>query len=128
MSCGRFSSLPPCNAFSCLCFPSPDPVSLANVSVTRGPSPWELHVGWMESGMEGDHWVQLYADESLSIIRNVSVRRGAAHVDLDGLVPGARYRVEIVSQAGPHRTSSQTAVGYTGIAWARRCGCSSSCS
>ncbi|EMP41015.1 Receptor-type tyrosine-protein phosphatase V [Chelonia mydas] len=89
------------------------PVSLANVSVTRGPSPWELHVGWMESGMEGDHWVQLYADESLSIIRNVSVRRGAAHVDLDGLVPGARYRVEIVSQAGPHRTSSQTAVGYT---------------
>ncbi|CAM4610594.1 receptor-type tyrosine-protein phosphatase V-like [Lepidochelys kempii] len=89
------------------------PVSLANVSVTRGLSPWELHVGWMESGVEGDHWVQLYADESLSIIRNVSVRRGAAHVDLDGLVPGARYWVEIVSQAGPHRTSSQTAIGYT---------------
>ncbi|XP_065448416.1 receptor-type tyrosine-protein phosphatase V-like isoform X6 [Chrysemys picta bellii] len=89
------------------------PVSLANMSVTRGPSPRELHVGWMELGGAGDHWVQLYADESLSIIRNVSVRRGAAHVDFDGLVPGVRYRVEVVLQAGPHRTSSQTAIGYT---------------
>lgn len=71
-------------------------------------------MSWMESGGGRDHWVQLYADESLSIIRNVSVPRGVTHVDLDGLVPGARYRVEIISQAGPHRTSSQTAIGYTG--------------
>ncbi|XP_074920814.1 receptor-type tyrosine-protein phosphatase V-like [Chelonoidis abingdonii] len=89
------------------------PVSLANVSVTRGPSPRELHVGWMELGGAGDHWVQLYADESQSIIRNTSIQHGATHVDLDGLVPGTRYLVEIVSQAGPHRTSSQTAIGYT---------------
>uniref|UniRef100_A0A452GN22 protein-tyrosine-phosphatase n=1 Tax=Gopherus agassizii TaxID=38772 RepID=A0A452GN22_9SAUR len=105
-----FASFPTSNASSCLCFPSPDPVSLANVSVTRGPSPRELHVGWMELGWAGDHWVQLYADESQSIIRNTSVQRGAAHIDLDGLVPGTRYRVEIVSQAGPHRTSSHTAI------------------
>ncbi|KYO33228.1 receptor-type tyrosine-protein phosphatase beta [Alligator mississippiensis] len=89
------------------------PLSLANVSVSQGQSPQELHVSWMESGGGRDHWVQLYADESLSIIRNVSVPRGVTHVDLDGLVPGARYRVEIISQAGPHRTSSQTAIGYT---------------
>uniref|UniRef100_A0A674J523 protein-tyrosine-phosphatase n=1 Tax=Terrapene triunguis TaxID=2587831 RepID=A0A674J523_9SAUR len=82
-------------------------------SAPSATAPRELHVGWMELGGAGDHWVQLYADESLSIIRNVSVRRGAAHVDLDGLVPGARYRVEVVSRAGPHRTSSQTAIGYT---------------
>uniref|UniRef100_A0A8C8VLS2 protein-tyrosine-phosphatase n=1 Tax=Pelusios castaneus TaxID=367368 RepID=A0A8C8VLS2_9SAUR len=53
---------------------------------------------WMESGGGRDHWLQLYADDSLSIIRNVSVQRGATHINLDGLVPGARYQVKIISQ------------------------------
>uniref|UniRef100_A0A8C6JHI7 protein-tyrosine-phosphatase n=1 Tax=Melopsittacus undulatus TaxID=13146 RepID=A0A8C6JHI7_MELUD len=77
--------------------------------------PQELRVSWLEPGGGGrDHLVQLSVAESLSIIRNVSVPRGVTQLDLDGLVPGSRYRVEIISQAGPHRTSSQTAVGYTG--------------
>lgn len=71
-------------------------------------------MSWVESGGGRDHLVQLSVAESLSIIRNVSVPRGVTQLDLEGLVPGSRYRVEIISQAGPHRTSSQTAIGYTG--------------
>uniref|UniRef100_A0A663LTD2 protein-tyrosine-phosphatase n=1 Tax=Athene cunicularia TaxID=194338 RepID=A0A663LTD2_ATHCN len=97
---------------SMLCFPL-DPLSLANVSVQPGRRPQELHVSWVESGGGRDHLVQLSVAESLSIIRNVSIPRGVTQLDLEGLVPGSRYRVEIISQAGPHRTSSQTAIGYT---------------
>ncbi|XP_032936063.1 receptor-type tyrosine-protein phosphatase V-like isoform X1 [Catharus ustulatus] len=89
------------------------PLSLANVSVQPGQKPQELHVSWVESGGGRDHLVQLSVAESLSIIRNVSVPRGVTQLDLQGLVPGSRYRVEIISQAGPHRISSQTAIGYT---------------
>ncbi|NXS56833.1 PTPRV phosphatase, partial [Brachypteracias leptosomus] len=89
------------------------PLSLANVSVQPGRRPQELHVSWVESGGGRDHLVQLSVAESLSIIRNVSVPRGVTQIDLEGLVPGSRYRVEIISQAGPHRISSQTAIGYT---------------
>ncbi|NWV14278.1 PTPRV phosphatase, partial [Ptilonorhynchus violaceus] len=89
------------------------PLSLANVSVQPGREPQELHVSWVESGGGRDHLVQLSVAESLSIIRNVSVPRGVTQLDLGGLVPGSRYRVEIISQAGPHRISSQTAIGYT---------------
>uniref|UniRef100_A0A8C0EFH7 Receptor-type tyrosine-protein phosphatase V n=1 Tax=Bubo bubo TaxID=30461 RepID=A0A8C0EFH7_BUBBB len=89
------------------------PLSLANVSVQPGRRPQELHVSWVESGGGRDHLVQLSVAESLSIIRNVSIPRGVTQLDLEGLVPGSRYRVEIISQAGPHRTSSQTAIGYT---------------
>ncbi|XP_009708379.1 PREDICTED: receptor-type tyrosine-protein phosphatase V-like [Cariama cristata] len=89
------------------------PLSLANVSVQPGRRPQELHVSWVESGGGRDHLVQLSVAESLSIIRNVSVPRGVTQLDLEGLVPGSRYRVEIISQAGPHRISSQTAIGYT---------------
>ncbi|XP_039554497.1 receptor-type tyrosine-protein phosphatase V-like isoform X4 [Passer montanus] len=89
------------------------PLSLANVSVQPGRDPQELHVSWVESGGGRDHLVQLSVAESLSIIRNVSVPRGVTQLDLEGLVPGSRYRVEIISQAGPHRISSQTAIGYT---------------
>ncbi|NXL51339.1 PTPRV phosphatase, partial [Podilymbus podiceps] len=89
------------------------PLSLANVSVQPGQRPQELHVSWVESGGGRDHLVQLSVAESLSIIRNVSVPRGVTQLDLEGLLPGSRYRVEIISQAGPHRTSSQTAIGYT---------------
>ncbi|KAM6237104.1 receptor-type tyrosine-protein phosphatase V-like isoform 4-T4 [Porphyrio hochstetteri] len=89
------------------------PLSLANVSVQPGQRPQELHVSWAESGGGRDHLVQLSVAESLSIIRNVSVPRGVTQLDLEGLVPGSRYRVEIISQAGPHRTSSQTVIGYT---------------
>ncbi|NXE71169.1 PTPRV phosphatase, partial [Calcarius ornatus] len=106
------------------------PLSLANVSVQPGREPQELHVSWVESGGGRDHLVQLSVAESLSIIRNVSVPRGVTQLALGGLVPGSRYRVEIISQAGPHRISSQTAIGYTGTAqlpcshlpWAS-CGC-----
>ncbi|PKU41122.1 receptor-type tyrosine-protein phosphatase v-like [Limosa lapponica baueri] len=89
------------------------PLSLANVSVQPGRRPQELHVSWVEAGGGRDHLVQLSVAESLSIIRNVSVPHGVTQLDLEGLVPGSRYRVEIISQAGPHRTSSQTAIGYT---------------
>ncbi|XP_009461579.1 PREDICTED: receptor-type tyrosine-protein phosphatase V-like [Nipponia nippon] len=89
------------------------PLSLANVSIQPGQRPQELHVSWVESGGGRDHLVQLSVAESLSIIRNVSVPRGVTQLDLEGLVPGSRYRVEIISQAGPHRISSQTAIGYT---------------
>ncbi|NXY00184.1 PTPRV phosphatase, partial [Centropus bengalensis] len=89
------------------------PLSLANVSVQPGRRPQELRVSWVESGGGRDHLVQLSVAESLSVIRNVSVPRGVTHIDLEGLVPGSRYRVEIISQAGPHRTSSQSAIGYT---------------
>ncbi|XP_064588921.1 receptor-type tyrosine-protein phosphatase V-like isoform X2 [Zonotrichia leucophrys gambelii] len=89
------------------------PLSLANVSVQPGREPQELRVSWVESGGGRDHLVQLSVAESLSIIRNVSVPRGVTQLALQGLVPGSRYRVEIISQAGPHRISSQTAIGYT---------------
>ncbi|NWU68003.1 PTPRV phosphatase, partial [Pterocles burchelli] len=89
------------------------PLSLGNVSVQPGQRPQELRVSWVESGGGRDHLVQLSVAESLSVIRNVSVPRGVTQLDLQGLVPGSRYRVEIISQAGPHRTSSQTAIGYT---------------
>ncbi|XP_063000264.1 receptor-type tyrosine-protein phosphatase V-like isoform X2 [Elgaria multicarinata webbii] len=89
------------------------PLSLANVSVKCGQSPQQLIVSWMESGRGREYWVQLYSDESLSIIRNVSVPHGTTQVTLDSLVPGTRYRAEIVSRAGPHYISSQTAIGYT---------------
>lgn len=91
-----------------------DPLSLANVSVKSSQSPQQLTVSWMESGRGREYWVQLYAGESLSIIRNVSVPHGTTQVTLDSLVPGTQYRVEIVSRAGPHHISSQTAIGYTG--------------
>uniref|UniRef100_A0A8D2QJI1 protein-tyrosine-phosphatase n=1 Tax=Zonotrichia albicollis TaxID=44394 RepID=A0A8D2QJI1_ZONAL len=78
-----------------------------------GREPQELRVSWVESGGGRDHLVQLSVAESLSIIRNVSVPRGVTQLALQGLVPGSRYRVEIISQAGPHRISSQTAIGYT---------------
>ncbi|XP_032305178.1 receptor-type tyrosine-protein phosphatase V-like isoform X2 [Coturnix japonica] len=87
------------------------PLSLANVSVQPGRRPQELHVSWVESGGGREHLVQLLVAES--IIRNVSVPHGVTHLDLEGLVPGSQYQVEIISQAGPHRISSQTAIGYT---------------
>ncbi|NXA07641.1 PTPRV phosphatase, partial [Sapayoa aenigma] len=89
------------------------PLSLANVSIQPGRRPQELHVSWVESSGGRDHLVQLSVAESLSIIRNVSVPRGVTQLVLEGLVPGSRYHVEIISQAGPHRISSQTATGYT---------------
>ncbi|KAM9369376.1 receptor-type tyrosine-protein phosphatase V-like [Phaethornis superciliosus] len=89
------------------------PLALANVTVQPGRKPQELRVSWVESGGGRDHLVQLSVAESLSVIRNVSVPRGVTQLDLGGLVPGSRYRLEIISQAGPHRTSSQTAIGYT---------------
>ncbi|XP_060087100.1 receptor-type tyrosine-protein phosphatase V-like isoform X2 [Heteronotia binoei] len=89
------------------------PQSLANVSVRCGQTPQQLIVSWMESGQGREYWIQLYSDESLSIIRNLSVPHGTAQVSIDGLVAGTRYRVEIVSRAGPHYVSSQTAIGYT---------------
>ncbi|NWU94895.1 PTPRV phosphatase, partial [Upupa epops] len=89
------------------------PLSPANVSVQPGQRPQELHVSWVESGGDRDHLVQLSVADSLSIIRNVSVPRGVTKLDLAGLVPGSRYHLKIISQAGPHRTSSQTAIGYT---------------
>ncbi|XP_056217752.1 receptor-type tyrosine-protein phosphatase V-like isoform X1 [Falco biarmicus] len=89
------------------------PLSLANVSVQPGQRPQDLHVSWVESGGGREHLVQLSVAESLSIIRNVSVPRGVTQLDLEGLVPGSRYRMEIITQAGPHRTSSQTAIAYT---------------
>ncbi|XP_064029783.1 receptor-type tyrosine-protein phosphatase V-like isoform X2 [Pogoniulus pusillus] len=89
------------------------PLSLANVTLQPGRSPQELRVSWVEAGGARDHLVQLSVAESLSIIRNVSVPRGVTQLVLGGLVPGSRYRVEIISQAGPHRISSQTAIGYT---------------
>ncbi|NXK89081.1 PTPRV phosphatase, partial [Formicarius rufipectus] len=89
------------------------PLSLANVSVQPGRTPQELHVSWVESGGARNHLVQLSVAESLSVIRNVSVPLGVTQLDLEGLVPGSRYRVEIISQAGPHRISSQTAIGHT---------------
>lgn len=92
-----------------------DPQSLANVSVRCGQTPQQLIVSWMESGQGREYWIQLYSDESLSVIRNLSVPHGTAQVPIDGLVAGTRYRVEIVSRAGPHYVSSQTAIGYTGM-------------
>uniref|UniRef100_A0A6J0ST19 protein-tyrosine-phosphatase n=1 Tax=Pogona vitticeps TaxID=103695 RepID=A0A6J0ST19_9SAUR len=89
------------------------PVSPGNVSVKCGQSPQQLIVSWMESGHRREYWIQLYSDESLSVIRNMSVPHGMTQVTLDGLIPGTRYRAEIVSRAGPHRISSQTAIGYT---------------
>ncbi|KAL8179225.1 UNVERIFIED_CONTAM: hypothetical protein K2H54_061970, partial [Gekko kuhli] len=89
------------------------PQSLANVSVKCGQTPQQLIVSWMESGQGREYWIQLYSDESLSVIRNLSVPHGTAEVPIDGLVEGARYRVEIVSRAGPHYVSSQMAIGYT---------------
>ncbi|XP_070795994.1 receptor-type tyrosine-protein phosphatase V-like [Pituophis catenifer annectens] len=89
------------------------PLSLANVSVKGSQNPQQLIVSWIESGRGRGYWVQLYSEESLSIIQNVSVPHGTTQVTLDNLVPGTRYRVEIVSRAGPHYISSQTAVGYT---------------
>ncbi|XP_053249683.1 receptor-type tyrosine-protein phosphatase V-like isoform X1 [Podarcis raffonei] len=89
------------------------PLSLANVSVKSSQSPQQLTVSWMESGRGREYWVQLYSGESLSVIRNVSVPHGTTQVTLDSLVPGTQYRVEIVSKAGPHHISSQTAIGYT---------------
>ncbi|NWY03882.1 PTPRV phosphatase, partial [Nothoprocta ornata] len=89
------------------------PSSLANVSVQPGRRPQELHVSWVEPDGGREHLVQLSVAESLSIIRNVSVPYGVNHIDLEGLVPGSQYRVEIFSQAGPHRSSSQTVIGYT---------------
>ncbi|NXU55843.1 PTPRV phosphatase, partial [Turnix velox] len=89
------------------------PLSLTNVSVQPGHSPGQLRLTWLESGGGREHLVQLSVAESLATIRNVSVPRGVTQLDLEGLVPGSRYRVEIISQAGPHRSSSQTAIGYT---------------
>ncbi|KAM3840465.1 LOW QUALITY PROTEIN: receptor-type tyrosine-protein phosphatase V-like [Vipera latastei] len=89
------------------------PLPLANVSVKGSQNPQQLIVSWIESGRGRGYWVQLYSEESLSIIQNVSVPHGITKVTLDNLVPGTRYRVEIVSRAGPHYISSQTAIGYT---------------
>ncbi|XP_054032254.1 receptor-type tyrosine-protein phosphatase V-like [Dryobates pubescens] len=89
------------------------PLSLANVTLQPGRSPQELLVSWVESGGGRDHLVQLSAAESLEVVRNLSVPRGVSQLALGGLVPGSRYRLQVISQAGPHRTSSQTAVGYT---------------
>ncbi|KAJ7331834.1 hypothetical protein JRQ81_014014 [Phrynocephalus forsythii] len=75
--------------------------------------PQQLLVSWVKSGLGRETWLQLYSDESLTAVRNVSVPHGVTQVTLDGLIPGTRYRVEIVSRAGPHSISSQTAIGYT---------------
>lgn len=85
------------------------------MSVKGSQNPQQLIVSWIELGRGRGYWVQLYSEESLSIIQNVSVPHGITKVTLDNLVPGTRYRVEIVSRAGPHYISSQTAIGYTGI-------------
>ncbi|XP_066480776.1 receptor-type tyrosine-protein phosphatase V-like [Tiliqua scincoides] len=89
------------------------PLSLVNVSLKSGQSPQQLIASWMESGRGREYWVQLYSDESLSIIRNVSVPHGTTQVTFDDLVPGTRYRVEVISRAGPHFISSETAIGHT---------------
>lgn len=93
---------------------SADPLSLVNVSLKCGQNPQQLIASWTESGRGREYWVQLYSDESLSIIRNVSVPHGTTQVTFDDLVPGTRYRVEVVSRAGPHFISSETAIGHTG--------------
>ncbi|KAG8131940.1 hypothetical protein E2320_009839, partial [Naja naja] len=67
------------------------PLSLANVSVKGSQNPQQLIVSWIESGRGRGYWVQLYSEESLSIIQNVSVPHGTTQVTLDNLVPGTRY-------------------------------------
>ncbi|ETE69838.1 Receptor-type tyrosine-protein phosphatase V, partial [Ophiophagus hannah] len=56
------------------------PLSLANVSVKGSQNPQQLIVSWIESGRGRGYWVQLYSEESLSIIQNVSVPHGTTQV------------------------------------------------
>ncbi|XP_053462317.1 receptor-type tyrosine-protein phosphatase V-like isoform X2 [Nycticebus coucang] len=70
----------------------------------------KLHLDGLETTRERGQRVLLYAEGSPGFLGNISMPLGATHITFCGLVPGARYRVDIASSLG---VITQSLVGYT---------------
>ncbi|XP_051854607.1 receptor-type tyrosine-protein phosphatase V-like [Antechinus flavipes] len=74
------------------------------------PQPGLLQLSGLRASREPGRRALLYADGSPDVIANVSVLPNATRVTFRGLVPGAQYRVEVISSAG---ATTQSLAGYT---------------
>uniref|UniRef100_A0A7N4V5E8 protein-tyrosine-phosphatase n=1 Tax=Sarcophilus harrisii TaxID=9305 RepID=A0A7N4V5E8_SARHA len=79
-------------------------------SAQARPQPGLLQLAGLRASREPGRRALLYADGSPGVIANVSVLPNATHITFRGLVPGAQYRVEVISSAG---ATTQSLVGYT---------------
>ncbi|XP_069911039.1 receptor-type tyrosine-protein phosphatase V isoform X3 [Oryctolagus cuniculus] len=69
-----------------------------------------LQLQGLEAIREPGRRALLYAEGTPGLLGNVSVPSGATHVTFCGLVPGARYRVDVASSLG---AITQSLMGYT---------------
>ncbi|XP_013013571.2 receptor-type tyrosine-protein phosphatase V-like [Cavia porcellus] len=60
----------------------------------------KLRLDGLEASREPERRALLYADGDLGLLGNISVPSSTNHITFCGLVPGARYRVDIVSSLG----------------------------
>uniref|UniRef100_A0A8C0X701 Receptor-type tyrosine-protein phosphatase V n=1 Tax=Castor canadensis TaxID=51338 RepID=A0A8C0X701_CASCN len=75
-----------------------------------GESGAKLQLEGLEAAREPGRRALLYADGAQGLLGNISVPSGATHVIFYGLVPGARYRVDITSSQG---AITQSVTGHT---------------
>ncbi|XP_078500293.1 receptor-type tyrosine-protein phosphatase V-like [Lissotriton helveticus] len=83
------------------------------LKVENDHSPSSLGVSWTLVDGGGDLWLLLYTDHSWLPVQNVSLEPGVTNFTVDGLHPGTRYYLQVVSQAGPYLTASPRVTGYT---------------
>ncbi|XP_043861135.1 receptor-type tyrosine-protein phosphatase V-like [Dromiciops gliroides] len=74
------------------------------------PQPGVLQLAVLQASREPGRRALLYTEGSPDIIANVSVLPNATHVTFRGLVPGARYRVDVILPSG---VTTQSLAGPT---------------
>ncbi|KAJ1139357.1 hypothetical protein NDU88_005732 [Pleurodeles waltl] len=89
------------------------PLHPTQLKVENDDSPSSLCVNWTTVDGGGEFWLLLYTDHSQFPVQNVSLEPGVTDFTMDGLHPGTRYYLQVVSQAGPYRTASPRVTGYT---------------
>jgi hypothetical protein len=84
--------------------------SLDPAAQSRQDNSAKLQLEGLEAAREPGRRALLYADGAQGLLGNISVPSGATHVIFYGLVPGARYRVDITSSQG---AITQSVTGHT---------------
>lgn len=97
---------------------SPDPLAPTNVYLTNQGRPDRLSASWSAAAGEQDGYTLiLYHAQSGAVAANASVGKDAHKFTFSGLAAGHKYLLEVVSTAGPYRTSAGNISDWTSEWW-----------
>lgn len=90
------------------------PLPASSVQIWNGGHPNRLHVAWASaSGRLDGYELKLYYTGSSTLATQAHLGRDATNFTYSGLTPGINYLSEILSKAGPHRTSAGNFSAWT---------------